>query len=274
MPGYDEENRFAAIALQELGELAWARTYAERAVAQDPKIGVAHLVLGQIVHALEGPAAAVPHYTRALEDARIREEAFNARCGALIDARQTAEAGRCVDDLPTEFPKNPEGWRQRLMVIGYDAPGSKEAMERSLALNDPERWSYHADAAAYVRKVLASQTGEGSPDDIFEGRVLRAKALEGTVDGRDYVGKLVKQPENILEVAFNACQAARTAGIPIEFTAVMTAGADGKLTDVAVRPKNAWSSCFAKQLEAHKVPAPPAGVGEGGYPLFYELRMR
>jgi tetratricopeptide (TPR) repeat protein len=274
MPDYAQESRYRAVTLLQLDQAEWARADAERAVALDPENGQNLRVLGDALRWSEGPVAALPYYKRALEDSATREDAFNDYCGALIDARRPDEARQCVDDLLAGYPDNPEGWRQRLVVIGYDAPGSKEAMERFLALNDPERWSLHAKYAEMVRKILAEKNGTASPSDAFDARVLRARALERSPGGRAYVQRLVAQPKNILETAFNACQATRKPGVPMEFTAVMSARPDGTLADVAVQPVNAWSSCFAKQLDAHKVPAPPQGAWGADYPLFYELKMR
>src|SRR5690606_16850523 len=118
------------------------------------------------------------------------------------------EAGTCVDELLAAYPANPEGWRQRLVVIGYDAPRSLEAMERFVALNDPTRWNYHADAADRVRKVLAARKGTASPADLFESRVVRARALERTTAGRDYLERLRSQTQGFISATMSTCNAA------------------------------------------------------------------
>ena len=274
-PGYAQESRHRAIALRELGESEWARADAERAVALDPENGYAQYLLGSIVRELDGPAAALPYFQRAMEDSSTREDAFNSYCGSLIDADRLEDAGKCVDDLLAAYPGNPEGWRQRLFVIGYDAPGSMEAMERFIALHDPERWSYHATAAETVRKVLAAKSGTASPSDLFDARLARAQALERTASGRAYMERFAAASIGVLEEALGNCHSAMTPGTTPELTAIMDVEADGKLADIAVRPVNAWSSCLAKQFEAARnLPPPPEGSGTSGYPVFQQVTVR
>lgn len=276
MPAYSQESRFRAVVLRQLGESKWARADAERAVALDPGNGHAQRLLGNIVRETDGPAAAIPHFKRAMEDARTRENAFNDYCGSAIDAKRTDEAGKCVDDLLAAYPANPEGWRQRLIVIGFDAPGSMEAMERFVALNDPERWPNHAKSADSVRKMLAVRKGTASPADVFTSRVMRAEALERTAAGRDFFEKLKSQTPNFMNATMGACQSALKPGIPMKFTAVMDAQANGRVANVVVQPVNAWTSCIAKQAgTSWKLPAPPAeGSGEAGYPMVIGMEIK
>ena len=275
MPGYGQESRFRALVLRQLGESKWARADAERAVALDPGNGHAHQLLGSIVRELDGPAAAAPHFKRATEDARTREDAFNDYCGSLIDAKQLAEAGKCVDDLLAAYPGNPEGWRQRLVVIGFDAPGSLEAMERFVALHDPKRWPYHARSVERVRMMLAVRKGTASPADLFESRVMRAEALERTAAGRDYFERIKTQTPRFMDAALTACQSALKPGIPMKFTAVMDAQASGRVANVAVQPVNAWTTCIAKQAgSTWKLPSPPEGGGEAGYPMVIGMEIK
>lgn len=275
MPAYGQESRFRAVVLQQLGESKWARADAERAAALDPGNGHAHQLLASIVREFDGPAAAIPHFKRAMDDARTREDAFNGYCGSLIDAKQLDEAHKCVDDLLAAYPANPEGWRQRLVVIGFDAPGSVEAMERFVALNDPKRWSYHANAADRMRKVLAARKGTASPADLFASRVIRAEALERSPAGRAFFERIKSQSPRFMSDALTACQAAQKPGIPLKFTAVMDAQANGRVANVAMQPVNAWTSCIAKQGGAGwKLPAPPEGGGDAGYPMVFSMEMK
>ncbi len=275
MPAYGQESRFRALVLRQLGESKWARADAERAATLDPTNGHAHRLLASIVRELDGPEAAIPHFKRAMDDARTREDAFNDYCGSLIDAKRLDEAGKCVDDLLAAYPENPEGWRQRLVVIGFDAPGSMEAMERFVALNDPKRWSYHANAANGVRKVLAARKGTASPGDLFESRVMRAEALERSAAGRAYFERIKSQTPRFMDAALTTCQAAQKPGIPLKFTAVMDAQANGRVANVVVQPVNAWTSCIAKQAGATwKLPPPPEGGGEAGYPMVFGMQIK
>ena len=271
MPDYAQESRFRSVTLEALGETAWARADAERAVALEPDNGLTQQHLGDIVRALDGPAPALPYYEAAMKDSRTREDTFNDYCGSLIDARRTDEARRCVDDLLAAYPENPEGWRQRLVVIGYDAPGSMEAMERFLALHDPKRWDYHAKAAENVRKILAAKQGNASAADLFDARVMRARARERSPAGQAYFRTIVSQPDNALTAVFNACMDRMPAGAKPELTAVMDVQPDGTLANVAVRPANAWTACFEQKFAGKKLPPPPDATEAGGYPIFYEI---
>ena len=276
MPDYAQESRFRALVLRHLGESKWARADAERAARLDPGNGHAHELLGAIVRELEGPAAAAPHFKRAMDDKKTRENAFNDYCGSLLDAKRLDEAGTCVDDLLAAYPANPEAWRQRLMVIGFDAPGSMEAMERFLALNDPKRWPYHADIANRVRKMLAARKGTASPADLFDARVMRAELLERTPAGIAYFERLKSQTPNFMNATMGTCQSAMKPGIPTKFTAVMDAQANGRVVNVVVQPVNAWTSCIAKQAgTTWKLPSPPAeGSGEAGYPMVIGMEIK
>ncbi len=275
MPAYGQESRFRALVLRKLGESKWARADAERAAALDPANGHAHQLLGNIVRELDGPAAAAPHFKRAMDDARTREYAFNDYCGSLIDAKRLDEAGKCVDDLLAAYPGNPEGWRQRLVVIGFDAPGSLEAMERFLALNDPKRWNYHAKSAESIRKMLAVRKGTASPAELFEARVMRAEALERSAAGRAYFEQIKAQTPRFMEAALTACRSAQKPGIPLKFTAVMDAQANGRVANLVVQPVNAWTGCIAKQaVTTWKLPPPPEGGGEAGYPMVFGMQIK
>jgi tetratricopeptide (TPR) repeat protein len=271
-PDYGQELRYRAIALRDLGELQWARVDAEHA-ARDLTDGNAQLVLAEIVRKLDGEAAALPYLKRALDDPDTREYAYNDYCGILIDLGRPGEASRCIDDLLTEYPKNPEGWRQRLVAIGYDAPGSMEAMEQFLALNDPERWDYHAVAADTVRKVLAAKNGTASPSDLFDARLARGRAQEYTEVGRPYVDKLRHGTTGFMQGAFGACASAMKLHTAPRLEAVMDVLPDGRVANVAVRPENPWTACFARQIKTVlKLPPPPKLEGAAAYPLVYELQ--
>jgi tetratricopeptide (TPR) repeat protein len=275
-PRYAQESRFRAIVLNELGESKWARADAERAVALDPKNGHALRLLGQIVRELDGSAAALPFFKRALEDSETREYAFNDYCGGLTDAKRFDEAGKCVDELLAAYPENPEGWRQRLLLIGFDAPQSMEAMERFVALNDPKRWNYHATAAETVRKVLALKNGTTlSPSDVYDARVTRARALEHLPAARPYQERIMAASSPLFEQSVGACRTEMKSGVPQSFSAVVDAQPNGTLGNVTIQPVNAWTSCFAKQFASKwKLPPPPEGFETGGYPLLFELRMK
>lgn len=272
-PEYADERRFRGIALEALGETRWARADAEQAVALDPKNGSALRLLGRLVRELDGPVAALPHFRRAMDDAKHREWAFNDTCGALIDAKRSSEATQCVDDLLAEYPANPEGWRQRLILIAFDAPGSMEAMEKFVALHDPKRWRYHADVADRVRKIIAAKKGTASPADLFEARVARGLALEHTETGRAYMTRSAPVFSRQLGETLGACKpgGARDA---TRFTAVLDLQANGTPANILMQPVDALTSCIAKHMQAHwKLPSPPDGYASG-YPMTVDVSVR
>jgi len=60
----------------------------------------------------------------------------------------------------------------------------------------------------------------------------------------------------------------------LDLSAVFDVMPDGRIANVAVRPSNTWTACFAKQLETVlKLPAPPEGF-PSGYPMTFELKAR
>jgi tetratricopeptide (TPR) repeat protein len=273
-PDYAVELRLRAMALERLGEPAWARPDAERAVALHPELGSAHQVLGDIVRDLDGPAAAIPYYQRAMTDSYTRESAFPQYCGSLIEAGRLDEGASCVDELVAGYPENPQGWRQRLYLIGYDAPGSMEAMERFLAYQDPDNWPSHAALADTIRKVIAAKNGTASPADVFDARQARGRALERTASGRDYLMRARDGAMRLVEQAFTACRPAWKAGYAEEFKAVLDVQPDGKIAHVVAQPANDWSTCVAGRIDASSLPAPPASVWASGYPLYFELKKK
>jgi Tfp pilus assembly protein PilF len=273
-PNYAQESRLRALALQDVGETQWARADAERAVALDPTNGHALEVLGQILRKLDGPAAAAPYFKRAIEDKNTREYAYNNYCAVLIDSKQLDAANKCIDSLLSEFPQNPEGWRQRLYVIGFDATESNEAMARFIALNDPKRWSYHADAVKGVQLVQAVLHGTGTVEERSNARALRAKALEHSLNGHAYFQGLTTSPANYLTQIINSCQTIPAPTAAPEFAILTDVNADGTLSNVEVRPVNSWTTCLAKQAAINwKLPPPPKLASGLPYPLLYEVRM-
>lgn len=156
-PDYAQESRWRAHVLFMLDEKQWARADAERAVALEPANARHHSTLADILRDTVGPDPARPHYARAMEDPKVRENAFVEYCWAWMNAQQRKESVECVDDLIAEFPQNGEAWRMRLFQLGPDAPQSVETMRRFLATQNPERWPRHKVAAETVRKFLAEK---------------------------------------------------------------------------------------------------------------------
>jgi len=275
MPGYAQESRWRAMVLDQLDEPEWARADAERAVALEPDNGYAQQQLGGILLETGHSAEAVPHFREALKDSKTRQGAYTYLCGTLIDTKQRDAAGKCVDDLLAEYPENPEGWRQRVALIGYDAPGSVDAMERFLALNDPKRWPYHAKAAETMRKILASKQGTASAADLFDARVARAKAIEHTEEGRAYLKRMDPSTSSALSQSLTSCAALQPKDQKLQITAVLDVHADGRVADVVIHPDSGWTTCIAKRFQAALKPPPlPEAYAPSGFPMLLEIRVR
>jgi hypothetical protein len=78
-----------------------------------------------------------------------------------------------------------------------------------------------------------------------------------------------------MQGAVGACASAMKPGTSLAFSAVMDVLPDGKIANVAMRPENPWTACFAKQLgTVLKLPPPPKGGDAAGYPVYYEIQAR
>lgn len=275
-PDQAQESRFRALALRELGETAWARADAERAVALAPANGRAQQQLGQILRELKQAEASLPHFRKAMDDAAIREDASNDYCGTLLELKRGNEAGACLDTMLAEFPENPEAWRQRLYLVGLYAPQSKQALENFLRLQDPRRWNYHAKAAERLRGIQQARFGEGASAPDFDTRVRLAKEQEGTFAGWAYYQRIRAAPRaGGMAEAISACQGNRTTAVVPQFTLVLDVLPDGTTRNIDVRPANAWTACMAKQAGKQiRLPAPPEVAEAPGYPLLFEVKLQ
>ena len=105
---------------------------------------------------------------------------------------------------------------------------------------------------------------------------MRAELLERTPAGLAYFERIKSQTPNFMNATMNTCQSAQKPGIPMKFTLVMDAQANGRVANVVVQPVNAWTSCIAKQAgTSWKLPAPPAeGSGEAGYPMVIGMEIK
>ncbi len=271
-PALAQESRFRALNLMRLGETRWARADAERAVQLDPSNGHASQQLGKILRQLDGPLAAAPHFRNAMADGKTREDAYNDYCAVLLDARNIEEARACIDGMLAEYPRNPEAWRQRLYLIGFMAPQSREALERFLELKDPTLWSYHAKAAESLAPVYKALYGQPAANDAFEQRVHLANAEESTLTGKDYFEKIKRSGSRQIGDALTASNPAATPA-NFAFTMVFDVQADGSVRHLDMRPDNASTKCLLKRAASWKMPIPPPVVGPNGYPMVIQVGM-
>ena len=224
-------------------------------------------MLADILRDTVGPEPARPHFKRAMQEPKLRENAFLAYCWTWVEAKQRKEAAECVDTLLKEYPDNGEAWRLRLVVLGADAPESVDAMKRFLATQDPERWPVHKDVAKTVRTLLAELEGNASAPDAFKARVARATTLERSQEGHDYLAQFMPKTSTALGKVMGACVTGKT-GPGQSFTAVMDVLANGTIANVEVAPVHAQSSCYAKRIvELVTAPRPPQKFAEKGFPV-------
>lgn len=104
----------------------------------------------------------------------------------------------------------------------------------------------------------------------FDARVARANAAAATRAG--YAYDLALAPA--VHAATLPCvpRGRAKAKRSEVFTAVARVAPDGHVYDVAVRPETPLSRCFAKQLGARRLQAPPPGSGNAGHPIVIAMR--
>lgn len=58
------------------------------------------------------------------------------------------------------------------------------------------------------------------------------------------------------------------------FDAVLDVQTDGRVTNVFMKPDNAWTACLAKSMElTWKLPPPPKLANSAAYPLVYQVKL-
>lgn len=95
-------------------------------------------------------------------------------------------------------------------------------------------------------------------DSAFDARVQTAKLLENNVEGKLWQGKLWDSIGNPATDALKGCIASNMpAADRRAFTLVAKVTADGRSSDVDVRPKSPVATCFAGQFATWTLPTPP-----------------
>jgi hypothetical protein len=109
-------------------------------------------------------------------------------------------------------------------------------------------------------------------DGGFDTRVHTAKLLEANAEGKLWQGKLWDRIGNPATDALKGCIASNMpAADRRPFSLVAKVSADGRSTEVDVRPKSTVATCFAGQFTTWTLPAPPKTPTP--YPIEIDVTM-
>jgi hypothetical protein len=114
--------------------------------------------------------------------------------------------------------------------------------------------------------ALALAAGDG-----FEGRVQAAKALERKADGKAWQSAMWDRVGDPATDALKDCIASNAPADKRPFTLVADVDADGRSSQVEVRPATPVARCFAGQFNAWMLPAPPKTPAP--YPVEIDVTM-
>lgn len=109
-------------------------------------------------------------------------------------------------------------------------------------------------------------------DSAFDTRVHTAKLLETNAEGKIWQGSLWDSVGNPATDALKGCiKSNMPAADRRPFTLVAKIDANGRPSDVDVRPKSAVATCFAGQFSAWTLPTPPRTPAP--YPIEIDVTM-
>lgn len=109
-------------------------------------------------------------------------------------------------------------------------------------------------------------------DGTFDARIHTAKLLEANAEGKIWQGTLWDSIGNPATDALKGCIASNMpAADRRPFTLVAKVAANGRTSDVDVRPRSAVATCFAGQFAAWTLPVPPKAPAP--YPIEIDVSM-
>ena len=157
-PADEDELALRAEILLELDDAEWALRDAQRAAAVSPSDGRRQYLLARVTRRALGEHAARAPLLRAMEDADMRERAYELYCLTYSMSGELAGAEACTQSLVGEFPRNAEGWRMMAWVRGVqDDPAQAIAVEHFLKYQDIDRWPHHARDLERYRRSKGTQ---------------------------------------------------------------------------------------------------------------------
>lgn len=115
--------------------------------------------------------------------------------------------------------------------------------------------------------ALVFITLSASASDDFLGRENRAKALERTPDGLQYLMAFMQRVEPETTRIMSQCFESGEIGATDTFTLVADIEADGTVANVAVRPTTDRTQCYADKFSRVKAPPLPARFQASGFPI-------
>lgn len=155
-PQDDDELALRAEILMELDDMEWALRDARRAVEADPASARRQYLLARATRLALGEREARGALLKAMEDADLREQAYELYCQTYSVSGELAAGEACTRALVKEFPHNAEGWRMMAWIRGVqDDPAQAEAIDQFVKYQNPKRWPHHAATLERIRQARA-----------------------------------------------------------------------------------------------------------------------
>ena len=147
-----------ALLLRRFGDYDWALRDLHIASALEPQDLDYVYGIGLVLRDVEGDAAALPHFKRALAttDPVLKRQSTEMYCQALLSTDTLSEADTCTRDMVAAYPELGEAWRLRSEVlIEQDDDGRqlRPAAENFLRYANPD-FRHHAAAVPRMRGIL------------------------------------------------------------------------------------------------------------------------
>lgn len=157
-PRDDSHLALRAEILMELDDGEWALRDARRAVEAAPASARRQYLLARATRRALGEHAARDALLKTMEDADMREQAYELYCQTYAMSGELAAGEACAGALVREFPRNGEGWRMLAWLRGVqDDPAQVEAIDQFVKYHDLERWPHHAATIERIRQARAQR---------------------------------------------------------------------------------------------------------------------
>lgn len=154
----DDELALRAEILMELDDGEWALRDARRAAAAAPTNARRQYLVARATRRALGEHDARDALLKAMEDADLREQAYELYCQSYSMSGELAAGEACIRSLVKEFPRNGEGWRMLAWVRGVqDDPAQAEAIDQFVKYHDLKRWPHHAATLERIRLAREQQ---------------------------------------------------------------------------------------------------------------------
>ena len=115
--------------------------------------------------------------------------------------------------------------------------------------------------------ALALISFSAAASDDFSDREARAKKLERTPDGLEYLMGFMQHVDSDTTEIMGHCFRHGEIGTTDSFTVVADIQADGTIANVAVQPTTDGAQCYAEKFGQVKAPSLPAKFQRSGFPI-------